>query len=137
MSIVKSAENNTMYSMQEQRLFLCSFSFFTSSIFSAHYSTNLSANLFLHLKFSYSKYSPTSHDLLHSHLQLLGFQYILYRIHLLSINSLDSHQHLSPSQRCLVLQVLASNLHLHLHVSCHFMCLVSLALEIRLNTSNI
>ena len=34
----------------------------------------------------------------------------------------------------LLLQTLASNLHLHLHVSCHFMCLVSLVLDIRLNT---
>ena len=28
----------------------------------------------------------------------------------------------------------ASNLHLHLHVSCHFMCLVSLNFDIRLST---
>ena len=107
MSIVKSAENNTMYSMQEQRLFLCSFSFFTSSIFSAHYSTNLSANLFLHLKFSYSKYSPTSHDLLHSQSQLRGFQINPVSYLILSINSLHSHLHLSLFQHCLLL-------HLHL-----------------------
>ena len=52
----------------------------------------------------------------------------------LSINSLHSLQHLSSFQRCLLLKTLASNLHLHLHVSCHFMCLVSLVLDIRLNT---
>ena len=46
---------------------------FASSIFSVHSSTNLSTNLFLHLQFSKSKYSPTSHDLSHSHSQLLGF----------------------------------------------------------------
>ena len=53
---------------------------------------------------------------------------------LLSINSLHSHQHLSSFQRCLLSQTFASNLHLHLHVPCHFMCLVSLFLDIRLNT---
>ena len=105
-----------------------------SSIFSLHSSINLSTNLFLHLQFSLSKYSPKSHDLSHSHLQLLGFQiYPLSHIPL-SINSLHSHQHLSLFRRCLLLQTLASNLHLHLHVSCHFIRLVSLVLEIKLNT---
>ena len=46
---------------------------FASSIFSEHSSINLSTNLFLHLQFSLSKYSPTLHDLSHSHSQLLGF----------------------------------------------------------------
>ena len=56
-----------------------------SSIFSLH------TNLFLNLQFSVFKYSPKSHDLSHSHLQLLGFQiYPLLRIPL-SINSLHSH----------------------------------------------
>ena len=31
-------------------------------------------------------------------------------------------------------QTLACNLHVHLHVSCRFMCLVSLVLDIKLNT---
>ena len=52
----------------------------------------------------------------------------------LSINSLLSHLHLSSFQRCLLLQKLTSNLHLHLHVSCHSICLVSLVLDIKLNT---
>ena len=41
---------------------------------------------------------------------------------------------LSLFQRCLLLQTLASDLHLHLQVSCHSMCLVSLVLDTRLNT---
>ena len=85
---------------------------FASSKFSLHSSTNLSTSLFLHLQISQSKYSPTLHDLSHSHSQLLGY--------------------LSSFQRCLLLQKLLSNLHLHLHVSCSFMCLVSLVLDIRL-----
>ena len=135
MLIVKIIESNTMYSVQE--LHLCIFSFsvecnsiecnsvevilasFTSSVISTHSSTNLSTNFFLHLQFSQSKYSPTSHDLSHSHSQLLGFQIYPLSHTLLSINSLHSHQHLSLFQRCLLLQTLASNLHLHLHVSCH------------------
>ena len=47
---------------------------------------------------------------------------------------MHSHLRLSSFQRCLLLKTLASNLHLHSHVSCHFMCLVSLVLGIRLNT---
>ena len=75
-----------------------------------------------------------SHDLSHSHSQLLGFQiYPLPHTPLL-INSLNSHRHLSLFQRCLLLQTIVSNLHIHLHVSCHFLCRVSLVLEIRLNT---
>ena len=52
----------------------------------------------------------------------------------LSINSLHSHHDLSSFKRCLLLQTLASNLHVPLHVSCHFICLGSLVLDIRLNT---
>ena len=52
----------------------------------------------------------------------------------LSINYLHSHLYLSSFQRYLLLQTLASNLHLHLHVLCYSMCLVLLVLEIRLNT---
>ena len=62
-----------------------------SSIFLLHSCINLSTNLFLHLQFSKSKYSPKSHDLSHSNLQLLGFQ-IYPLLHIpLSINSLHSH----------------------------------------------
>ena len=85
MLIVKSTKIKTLYSMQE--LHLCLFSSsaecnsveyilatFISSTFSVHSSTHLSTNFFLHLQFSQSKYSPISHDLSHSHLQLLRFQ---------------------------------------------------------------
>ena len=42
--------------------------------------------------------------------------------------------HLSSFHVCLLLQILASSVHLHLRVLCHFICLVSLVLENRLNT---
>ena len=140
MLIVKIIESNTMYSMEE--LHFCLFLFsdmvivasFTSSTVSVHSSTNLSTNFFLHLQFSQSKYSPTSHGLSHLHSQLLGFQ-INPLLHTpLSINSLHSHLHLSLFQRYLLLQKLASNLHLHLQFPCHSMSLVSLLLNIRLKT---
>ena len=41
--------------------------------------------------------------------------------------------HLSLFQPCFILQILPSNLHLHLQVSCHFIFLVSLVIDIRLN----
>ena len=105
-----------------------------SSIVSVHSSINLSTNFFLHLQFLQSKYSPKSHDLLHSHLRLLGFQiYSLSHIPS-SINSLHSYRHLSLFERCLLLQTLAFYPHLHQHFPCHFICLVLLVLEIRLNT---
>ena len=125
-----------MYTMQELWLRFIELILIklVSSIFSLHSSINLSTNLFLHLQFSYSKYSPKSHNLSHSHLQLLGLQ-IYPLLHIpLSINSLHSHWHLSLFQRCLLLQTLASNLNLHLYVSCYFICLVSLVLDIKLNT---
>ena len=45
----------------------------------------------------------------------------------LSINSLHLHQHLSLFQCRLLWQTIASNLHIHLHVSCHFImpCFIS------------
>ena len=59
-----------------QELHLCSFSLaiFIPSIFSLHFSFNLSTNLFLYLQFLKSRCSPTSHNLSHSKSQLLGFQ---------------------------------------------------------------
>ena len=75
-----------------------------------------------------------SHALSHSHSQLLGFQ-VNPSSHIpLSTNSLHSHLHLFLFQRCLLLQTITSNLHLQLHFSCHSINLVSLVLEIRLNT---
>ena len=69
-----------------------------------------------------------------SHSQLLGFQ-INHLSHIpLSINSLHSHLHLFLFQRCLLFQTIASNLQLHLNVSCHSINLVSLVLDIKLNT---
>ena len=141
MLIVKSTKIKTLYSMQE--LHLCLFSSsaecnsvevilasFISSTFSVHSSTHLSTNFFLHLQFLQSKYSPISHDLSHSHLQLLGFQINPLSHTPLSINSQHSHVHLSSFQYCLLLQTLALRLHLHLHVSCCSICLVSLVLDI-------
>ena len=118
MLIVKNIENNTMCNMQELCLHLVELILtkLVSSIFSLHFSTNLSTNLSLHLQFSWSKYSPTSHDLSHSHSQLLGFQIYPLWHKPLSVNSLYSHRHLSSFQRCLLLQTLASNLHSHLHL---------------------
>ena len=79
MLAVKVVENNTMCSVQELNLCLFSSSpkailaSFTSSTVSVHSSTNLSTNFFLYLQFSWSTYSPASHDLSYSHPQLLGF----------------------------------------------------------------
>ena len=67
-------------------------------------------------------------DLSHLHSQLLGFQIDPLSHIPLSINSLPSFHF------CLLLQTLASNLHLHLHVLRHSVCLVSLVFDIRLNT---
>ena len=87
---------------------------------SVHFLTNLSTNFFLHLQ--------------HSHSQLLGFQIDSLSNTPLSISSLYLHLHLSSFQRFLLLQTLVTNLHLHLHVSFHSICMVSLVLDIRLNT---
>ena len=125
MFIVKIIQNNTMYSVQE--LHFCIFltdlhsAIFTSLTVSVYSSISLLNNFFLHLQFSQSKYSPTSHYL--SHPQLVEFQ-INSLLHTpLPINSLHSNLHLSSLQRCLLLQILASDLHLHLYFSCHSMAL--------------
>ena len=75
-----------------------------------------------------------SHDLSHSHSQLLGFQINPLSHITFSINSLHSHLHLSSFHYFLSLQIFALNLHMDLQVSCHTMCLVSLILDIKLNT---
>ena len=75
-----------------------------------------------------------SQALSHSHSQLLGFQINSLSHTSLSINSLYSHLHLFLFQRCLLLQTIASNLHLHLHFSYHSINLVSLVYDIKLNT---
>ena len=75
-----------------------------------------------------------SHDLSHSHSQLLGFQINPLSHIRLSIDSLHSDLYLSSFHLCLLLQTLAFNLRLHLQVLCHPICLISLVLYIRLNT---
>ena len=76
-----------------------------------------------------------SHNLSHSHAQLLGFQiYPLSHTILLIISSLHSHLHLSSFHICLLLQTAEVNVHMHLQVSCHTICLASLILAIILNT---
>ena len=88
-------------------------------------STNSPTIFFLHLQFSKSKYSAMSHDLSYSQLQLLGLQTNpLSQLCLSRNSSLHSHLHLFSFHFCLLLQTLESNLHLHLKVSCHSMCLV-------------
>ena len=74
------------------------------------------------------------HDLSHSHSQLLGFQINPLSHVPLPINSLHSHLHLSSFHHCLLLQALALNPHMHLQVSCHIIYLISLILDIKLNT---
>ena len=96
-----------------------------------HSSTNSSTNVFLHLQFLLSKYFPTSHNLSHSHSQ---FQINSLSNIPLSINSFHSNLHLFSFHLCLMLQILAYSLHLHLQISCHFIYFVWLVLEIRLNT---
>ena len=140
MKIIKTAIINTIYTLQELYLFSFSFSAkailasFTSSIVSVYLSINLSTNFFLHLQFSFSKYSLKSQFLSHSHSQLLGFQINPLSQIPLSTDSLHSHLQLFLFHRCLLLETISSNLHLHLYFSCHFINLVSLVLDIRLNT---
>ena len=128
------------YTVQDMHLQLFSFpakiilASFTSSTVSVHSSINRATNFFLHLKFLKSKYSLKLQALSHGYSQLLEFQAFPLSHIPLSINSLHSHRYLSLFQRCLLLQTIASNLHLHLQVSCHFICLVSLVLDIKLNT---
>ena len=127
MHIARIIENNTMrtmYTIEELHLF--SLSIVTISMFFVHSSISGSTNFFLHLQLKLSKYLLITQDLSHSHSQLLGLKINLLSHSPLSINSLHSQLHLSLFHRCLLLQITLSNLHIHLQVSCHFMCLVSL-----------
>ena len=74
------------------------------------------------------------HDLSHSHSQLLASQINPLSHIPLSTNSLHSNLHLSSFHRYLLLQTLALNINMHLQVSCHLICLVSLIIFIKLNT---
>ena len=76
-----------------------------------------------------------TNDLSHSHSQLLGFQINPLSHTPFSIkSSLHAHLHLSSFHVCLLLQTLSVNLQMHLQVSCKIMCLVSLILDIKVNT---
>ena len=74
------------------------------------------------------------HYLSHSHSQALEFQINPLSQILLPTNSLHSHLHLSLLNICQLLQTPALNLHMHLQVSCHTIYLVSLVIDIKLNT---
>ena len=94
---IKSIKIKIMYSVQE--LYLCLLSSsdevilasFTSLTLSVHSWVSLSTKFFLHLQFSKSKFSLTSHDLSHSHSKLLGLQINPLSHTPLSINSFHSH----------------------------------------------
>ena len=121
MLIAKNIENNTMYNMQELHI---SLAIFTSSIFSVYSSTSLSANYFLHLQFFFSNIKWS-----------VAFTFTFTRIPNISFITytfINQFFTIWLFHCCLLLQTLASSLHLHLHVSCHFMRLVSLVLDIRL-----
>ena len=100
-----------------------------------HSSVSLSIIHFLQRQFLLSRYSPIPQDLSHSHSQLLGLQLIPLSQAISSTkSSLHSHLHLSSLQICLLLHTISLNLQIHLQLSCHSICLVSLILEIRSNT---
>ena len=81
---------------------------FTSLTVSVYSSTSLSTNFFLLLQFPLSKYSPTSHDLSHSHSQLLGFQINpLLNIHILY---------------CIYQSILCMHTFIHLHSNVVYYC---------------
>ena len=107
---------------------------FISLMVSVYSSASESTNFFLHLQLLLAKYSPILQDLSHSHSQLLGFQINPLLHTFLSINSLHSHLHFSSFHCCFLLQIIPFNLHMHLHVSYHFIYLVSLVSCIKLNT---
>ena len=68
---------------------------------------------------------PLSINSVHSHLNLSSFDLRLL------LQTLASNLHLHFQR--LLLQTLASNLHLHFQVLCHSICLVLLVIDIRLN----
>ena len=81
MLIAKNIENNTMYSVQELHLFLCS-AIFTSSIFSVHSSVSLSTNFSCTYNFYYLdilQHHMIYHIHIHNH---YDSKYILFHIHL-------------------------------------------------------
>ena len=102
---------------------------FTSSTFLVHSWSNSSTNFFLHLQFLWSKYLPTSHDLSHSHSQLLQFQTDPLSHTPLSINYLHSHLNLSSLSTLFIITnplhliyIYTCTFHAILCVSFYFMC---------------
>ena len=128
MMAVKIVENNTMYSVQELHLCLLSL-WFTSSTVSVHSSTNLSTNFF-----------PALIIFIVQHIISNITRFITFTLTITRIPNKYFITHTFVNhffcilQRCLLLQALSSSLHLHLHASCRSRSLVSLVLDIRLNT---
>ena len=123
-----------MYSMQELYLFLCSFLLviFTSSIFSVHSLTSLSAIFFLHLFTIYIFQNITS---------FITFTFTITKILnkcLMTYTFINQFFAFTPTiiiiPRLFIVANTRIKSNLHLHVSCHFMCLISLVLDIRLKT---
>ena len=117
MTIKKAMANNFIYIVQKLRIFQNHLKYLYKSSHFLHYFHYIlkliyQIILFLLLQFSYSEYSPTSHDLSHSKSQLLGLQRNPISHLPLSINSLHSRLHLSLFQRILLLKTLESNFHL-------------------------
>ena len=116
-TIKKAMENNFMYIVQKLRIFQDHLKWFYKTSHFLHYFRYIlkliyQIVLFLLLQFSYSKYSPTSHDLSHSKSHLLGLQRNPISHLPFSINSLHSCLHLSLFQRILLLKTLEFNFHL-------------------------
>ena len=132
MLIIKIIENNTMYNIQELHLSSLLPTIFNSST-QFHYTLPQVYQLF---------FSTLTIFIIQILTNIIWFITLILTITGLPnishtslwIHCLHSHQHLSSFQPCLLLETLAPNQHLHFHVSCHFMCLVSLVFEIRLNT---
>ena len=97
-----------------------------------HYILQLIYQLFSFDTYNFYNLSILLHHMIYH--VYIGFQINPLSHIPLSINSLHSHLHLSLLHLLLLLQTLSSSLHLHLEVSCHSICIVSLFLDIRLNT---
>ena len=146
---MKKTANNAMYSVQEPHNFykhspeLHSMKLHPKSHYKAfyfhqyfHYILQLIYQLTFFYTYNFDNLNILQHHTIyHTHTHnLLGFQINPLPHIPLAINSLHSHLHLPSFHLCLLLQTLASNLHLHAQVLCHSICLVSLVLDIRLNT---
>ena len=131
-----------MYSMQE--LYLClllssdRFFFlasFTSSTVSVHSSTNLSIFFFFFFALAVFTVQIFTYitEFITFTLTITGIPNKFFITHSF-INQFFTFTPAFVIIPALFIVTLGSNLHLHLHVSCHSIYLVSLVLEIRLNT---